>query len=228
MKAFRCISFFSYAISQTNRDILQFLRVNLLVFSVVFFFSYMSAIAALRITYSRNLQEVIVLLFSFPFITYAAAGAVYYYTTFAKGVTVRLNLLYRAYRWFTYYLVYAVFLILVYLLYWKRLPQVCEYPDWNSLPVAFGALFSFYVVLRLFFLPLIFVDMRLSLEESVIESLRLSRGTMPCIILFLCIALCLLVTGILCVGAGVLYAAAVITIAYIKFYLVVRDEHYQD
>lgn len=226
MKYMRCFSFFAHGIRLTNKDLLQSIRFNLLLFAIAFFFSYISAVVAIKLTYSRYMQEAIVLLLSFPFITYTAAGTMYYYTSWSKGVTVRLNQMYRAYRYFTYYLVYALFLVGIYLIFWKRLPLIFDVAIENSIPLAAASLFFIYCIIRLFFLPVVFVDTRLSFEESIIEALRISRNKELEVILFIFISICLCIGGLLAFGAGILYSTAVIILAYIKFYLVVRDEYH--
>ncbi len=225
MKVFRSVSFFSYGIKQTNNDLLQFVRFNLLILAITFFFTYISALAAIKITYSRYMQEVIVLLFSFPFVTYTAAGTMYYYISFSKGITVRLNQMYRAYRWFKHYLLYAFCLVFVYLIFWKRIPMIFDMLYENTLPIAAGSAFFLFLVVRLFFLPVVLVDTKLTFEESIIQSLRLSRGAAAEICIFVFISLCLAAAGLLLFGAGILYSAAVVIFAYIKFYREVRDGH---
>ncbi|MFW6365976.1 MAG: hypothetical protein ACOC2H_05820 [Spirochaetota bacterium] len=228
MMRLRSITCFGYGFRQTNSDVIQFIRFNLLVFAIIFFFSYVSALAAIRFTYSRTLQETIVLFLSLPIVTYAAAGTMYYYISYSKGITVRLNQLYRGYRYFLHYLLYAFILDCIYIVFWKNVPELFGAFQDSMLPLAAGSVFFMYAVLRLFFLPIVLVDTRLPFEESLIESLRLSRTNMTGILLFVAVSVLLLCAGLLIAGAGILYSSAVILLSYIKYYLDCRDELYAD
>jgi hypothetical protein len=227
MKYFGIYKYFVQGFRLANRETLQLIRFNLLILAVIAFVSYIAALGAIKLTYSRGLQELIVIMASFPFVIYIAAGAMYYYISYSKGMSVRLNQLYRGYRWFSSYFWYGLFIMIMYMVFWKGLPDVFTMKE-KSLPVITGTLCSFYVILRLFFLPLVFVDTKLTIEESIIESIRLSRNIQLQLLLFLLFAITILATGFTIFGAGILYAGSVILLAYIKFYLAVRDEYYSD
>ena len=207
----------------TNRNILSLLRVNLLLLSVIFFVSYCAAVAGIKITYDRKLQEILAITISFPFLSYLLAGAVYYYLSYYKGVTVRLNQIYMGFRWFLNFAKLGFVLLIVYYMVIIPVFSFYEYNLEEKIRVGTGALFFIWFLVRNFFLPVLFVDFDDSFEELLFKSLSLSRGYVLRIIVFIIIGFVAVMAGLVIGGFGVLYSISVVALAYIRFYYLVRS-----
>ncbi|MDA3899143.1 MAG: hypothetical protein PF637_01350 [Spirochaetes bacterium] len=206
-----------------NRNVLLFLRVNLLLFSIIFFLSYCAAVASIKITYDRKLQELIVLALSFPFLSYLFAGTIYYYLSYFKGLTVRLNQIYMGFCWIKNFLKLSFVLLIVYQIIIIPIFSFYEYELEEQIRVGTGALFFLWFIIRNFFLPILFVDYNRTFEDQLFKSLSLSKGYVFHIILFLLIAFIIFLLGAAFAGFGMLYSISVIILAYMKFYHLVRS-----
>lgn len=223
MKKINVLRLFLSAAILTNRNILSLLRVNLLLLSVIFFVSYCAAAAGIKITYDRRLQELLAITISFPFISYLFAGAVYYYLSYYKGVTVRLNQIYMGFRWFSNFSKLGFVLLIVYYMIIIPVFSFNEYNLEEKIRVGTGTLFFLWFLVRNFFLPILFVDFDDSFEELLFKSLSLSRGYVFRIIIFIAASFAVVAAGLAIAGFGVLYSISVVALAYIRFYFLVRS-----
>lgn len=222
MKLLNVATCFTTGIRLANSNLLQFVRFNLLIFALFFFVSYLAAILGIKLTYNRRLQELMVIVVTFPVMIYAGAGALYYYLSYTKGVVVRLSKLYRGYRWFLNFAKFGFLVLMVYQLVFVPALRYQEYELEEQVRLLAGGFFFFWLVIRLFFLPILFIDFDDNFERSLFESMRLSKGYFVNILLFIACAAVVLSVGFFLAGAGLLYATAIVLLGYIKFYDMVK------
>jgi len=203
---------------------LQYLRFNLLFFAIIFLINYLAAVISMMITYDRDLQEIILVIFKIPVTAYFIGGFTYFYLSLVRGVTVRTAKIYRGYRWYYQILVYELLVYFLYLLLVRPIVDFFDFPLVIQIRLIFGIIAYLYLFIRASFFLAIVVDTRVSFMKTLAESFVLTRDSFFETGLFIALGLAVIMSGILAAGIGIIFTMAVATQGYVLLYEILRKK----
>jgi len=201
-----------------HKDLIAFIRINLLFIGFIFFTQYISAIIAMELIYKRVFQEYYLALISLPFSAYIMSGIIYHYVSIKKGVTGTINQIFRGYRWLLPMLFYTTSAFFVYRIFLRVIIDFLEYDLIIQIHILFGIIFAFGFGVRTIFLPILIVDKNLKFVQALKESFQLTRDKFIVTSQHVAFSLGILAIGILALGVGFLYSFAVLMIYYVILY----------
>jgi len=212
------IASFSFGIRNFFRNYLQLFRVNLLFFSIVLYVSYLGAVIAINLFYTRRLQEIFLVVFAFPFISYFTSGLLYYHISSSKNLAGRLAQIYRGYIWFFSYAVYFFLMFLFYQLIIKQLRYFFDYSPERRLELVLSIIVIVWFYIRSFFVPILLIVGKNNFSDAFFESWNISRKNSFTVILFSIFSLIIISAGFLFFIIGVVPAISIVIFAYINMY----------
>lgn len=208
----------SEAFSDFKAQYRTFLRFNLLFVSFFLMANYISALAALEISYEREIQTMIYTVLTLVFSAYINGGLFYFYLSYLRGISITTNQLFRGYRWYISTVIYYLVGYGFYEVFFSDLGLLPEYGWRVQTAIVIGLLLSLFMLVRLIFILPLMIDHRISLIRALKISFRMTYGRFFRTFVFILTVFSVLIAGIAVAGAGVLVSLSLFSLIFLRYY----------